>query len=106
MLKRIRLRKHLHIRTHKITPGDVNDRWRVLLARFQLSSDFQQLELFKLTEARLGAHACNLHHLYMHTTCVYFHLLYFHLLYCTLQYYAVFYVILSYFTLLYFTLLA
>jgi len=32
----------------------VNDRWRVLLARFQLSSDFQQLELFKLTEARLA----------------------------------------------------
>jgi len=33
---------------------EVNDRWRVLLARFQLSSDFQQLELFKLTEARLA----------------------------------------------------
>lgn len=32
----------------------MNDRWRVLLARFQLSSDFQQLELFKLTEARLA----------------------------------------------------
>jgi hypothetical protein len=34
--------------------GDVNDRWRVVLTRFQLSSDFQQLELFKLTEARLA----------------------------------------------------
>ena len=34
--------------------GSVNERWRVLLARFQLSSDFQQLELFKLTEARLA----------------------------------------------------
>jgi len=33
---------------------DDADRWRVLLARFQLSSDFQQLELFKLTEARLA----------------------------------------------------
>ena len=34
--------------------SEVNDRWRVLLACFQLSSDFQQLELFKLTKARLG----------------------------------------------------